>query len=261
MRSPSPLFLLLVTILPLESYGQKENPLKSGDSNGGLGIFQSKQEYFEFMGAVKQNPELRPMVSMINDIVLGNPIGATGSKYKGTSSPLGLLNSPAVRNEIEMVDDQYKELQQMSRSIQQRAAGEIRNIDFSNVKNLSTRIRGIQKSMQEDLDDLLLPHQVKRLRQLQTQSLLRTRSLAQMLTSDPVKSDLKITDDQSVELIEAEKEIESELQQQINELRKKAREKLLGKLKSNQREKMEEILGDTFKFDQKNTPSKTNKRK
>ncbi len=246
------LFLLLVLAIPSLSHAQKEGFSGKGESQPGL--FQTKNEYFEFMGNLKQsaksNPELAAMIPLINDVVLGDPIGTTGRKYKGTASPLGLLENPKVREELDMVDDQFKELQRLTTDIQKKAATEIRNMDFSKVTNVATRIRGIQSNMKQDIEDLLLPHQLRRLNQLQNRSQLQRKSIARLLTSDPLKSKLEISEQQSAELLEAEEDIEAELEKEIAQLREEAREKLLSKLKASQREKAEELLGEDFDFSQ-----------
>ena len=45
-----------------------------------------------------------------------------------------------------------------------------------------------------------------------------------------------------------EAKIEKELEEEIAELREKAREKFLSKLNSSQRKQVEEMLGDSFEF-------------
>lgn len=258
-------FLIVLLVLlfqqPVSAQKDLQKDLQGDAQEGGkgVGIFSGKREYGEFMRAVKSNPELAPMVGMINDIVLQQPIGSTGRKYQGSSGPIGLLNSENVRKELDLVDQQYEELQSLSTEIQKRAATEIRNLDFSNVKNVSVKIRGIQRDMEKDIENLLLPHQVKRLRQIHVRSRLRGGSLARLLTSDPVKSDLELTEDQSEELIESEKEIEAELQEKIAKLRAEAREELLDRLKPEQRKKADELLGDAFEFERKSERKKVEK--
>lgn len=246
------LTLLIVLAVPSFSHAQKSGFSREGESQAGL--FQTKSDYFEFMGnlkrSAKSDPELAAMIPLINDIVLGDPIGTTGKKYKGTTSPLGLLDNPKVREELDMVDDQFKELQRLTSNIQNKAASEIRNMDFSKVSNVAKRIRGIQSNMKQDIEDLLLPHQLKRLNQLQNRSQLQRKSIARLLTSDPIKSELEISEQQSAELLEAEENIEAELEKEIAQLREEAREKLLAKLKASQREKAEELLGEKFDFSQ-----------
>ncbi len=246
------LSLLIVLAIPSFSHAQKIGFSGEGESQAGL--FQTKNDYFEFMGnlkrSAKSDPELAAMIPLINDVVLGDPIGTTGKKFKGTASPLGLLDNPKVREELDMVDDQFRELQRLTSNIQKKAAAEIRNMDFSKVTNVAKRIRGIQSNMKQDIDDLLLPHQLKRLNQLQNRSQLQRTSIARLLTSDPIKSKLEISEQQSAELLEAEENIEAELEKEIAQLREEAREKLLAKLKASQREKAEELLGENFDFSQ-----------
>ena len=191
---------------------------------------------------------MKPMVAMLNDIALGNPLGSTSSQYGIESSTMGLLADPAIRRELEMVDSQYQELQELDATIQKRVADQIRGMDFSDSDNLVARIRSIREQANRELRQVLLPHQIDRLRQIRAQSRLRYRSLADVLTNEPVKSDLDISEEQSRELREAERRIEEELQREIAELRKKARKKLLETLNRSQQEQVREMFGPDFKF-------------
>ena len=96
------LSLLIVLAIPSFSHAQKNGFSGEGESQAGL--FQTKNDYFEFMGnlkrSAKSDPELAAMIPLINDVVLGDPIGTTGKKFKGTASPLGLLDNPKVREEL-----------------------------------------------------------------------------------------------------------------------------------------------------------------
>lgn len=218
----------------------------------GYGIFDNREQYYQFMGDVKtegaNNPELMAMVPLLNDIVLNQPIGTTGKQYNATNSTLGLLSNDAVRKELEMVDDQFEDLKQANEEIQRRAVEQLRELDLSDINSATEQILAIRDQSEKELQETLLPHQMKRLRQLAAQNELRRRSLVDILTSEPMKSEFEISDKQSVRLRKSEKEIEAELERQIVELRKKAKEKLLNNLKSNQREQVEDWLGDSFEF-------------
>lgn len=241
------LTFLVVVMVQCDANGQK------GD--GPVGIFNSQAEYHDFMGGVKQaaygeggSPELRAMVPMLNDIALNKPVGWTASEYGVDGSTLGMLSSSDIRSELEMVDDQYQELQDLNAEIQKRAAEQIRGLDFSDREKLIADIRAIRKNAVEDLNGVLLPHQLERLQQLRMQSQLKRRSLVDLITSDPLKSKLEISDDQSSDLRTREKEIEEELQREIERLREQAREKLLSTLRPTQKEAVEKMLGDQFEF-------------
>lgn len=242
-----PCFVVLVTLCVSDVFAQKEE--------GPVGIFNSQSEYHEFMGGVKQaaygeggSPELQAMVPMLNDIALDKPVGWTATEYGVDGSTLGILADADVRSDLEMLDDQYEELQGLNAEIQKRVAEKIRGLDFSDRENLVSQINSIRDRAIEDLNGVLLPHQLERLQQIRMQSQLNRRSLVDILTSDPVKSKLEISDEQSTDLRTKEKEIEEELKREIAKLRENARKKLLSALRPTQKEAVEKMIGDTFKF-------------
>jgi hypothetical protein len=227
-------------------------PCLGQDKEGNDGMFKSKEDYGNFIGSAKrasaENPELRALIPLINDIARGMPIGSTASRYGSASSELGLLSNPRVREDIEMVDDQYREFQERQRALQQEMADQLRQIDFTDTENLPSQIKEIRNSAEREMNELLLPHQVKRLRQLRMQSLLQRRDLVQVLTADPIKSDLEITDEQSQELRDYQVQMQEDLQREIAKLQDKARSRLLSKLNPSQKRQVEEMIGDTFVF-------------
>ena len=134
------------------------------------------------------------------------------------------------------------------RTLQKEMADQLREIDFTDTENLASQIKEIRDSAEREMNELLLPHQVKRLRQLRMQSLLQRRDLVQVLTSDPIKSDLKITDEQSQELRDYQVQMQEDLQREMAKLQDKARSRLLSKLNPSQKKEVEEMIGDTFVF-------------
>jgi hypothetical protein len=227
-------------------------PCLGQDKEGNDGMFKSKEDYGNFIGSAKrasaENPELRALIPLINDIARGMPIGSTASRYGSASSELGLLSNPRVREDIEMVDDQYREFQERQLALQREMADQLRQIDFTDTENLPSQIKEIRNSAEREMNELLLPHQVKRLRQLRMQSLLQRRDLVQVLTADPIKSDLEITDEQSQELRDYQVQMQEDLQREIAKLQDKARSRLLSKLNPSQKRQVEEMIGDTFVF-------------
>ncbi len=216
------------------------------------GIFDSSEEYGQFMGAAKRasvdNPELQVLIPLINDIAQGRPIGSTAQQYGVAGSELGLLSDPRIRADIEMVDDQYHQLRDRQSEIQKRLAGQLRAIDFSDSENVAGEIAKIRADAEKEMNDVLLPHQVKRLRQIRMQSLLRRRSLVDVLTSNPIKADLEITDSQSEELREYEQEVQRDLRREIAKLQEKSRDRLLARLKPSQKAQARELIGDAYVF-------------
>ena len=220
-------FFALVAQSFHQCYAQKED-------DGPVGIFNSRQEYNEFFGGLKQlgDPEVNAILPTLNDIALGQPIGETATKY-GTSQNnlVDLLGDPAVRKELDMVDSQFEELKAVNLDFQQKVADEIKSLDLTDSKQILNTVGNITKSAEGRFENVLLPHQVERLRQLSMRTRLKRQSLVEVITSDPVATDLNVSDGQSQKLREAEREINAELQREIAQLRAKAREKLLSQLK------------------------------
>lgn len=225
----------------------------SKDGNVELDIFQSGEERDQFWTALKQteDPEIKAMLPLIYDITRGKPIGTSGpwGKERQRTPMIQVLADPNVRRELEMVDDQYNELQDLSSQLQQQLAAQLRAVDLSDTEGLASQINTIRSRTREQLESVLLPHQLKRLRQISAQSQLRGRSLVDVITSDPLKSELEINDAQADQLKEAEREIEANLSKQISRLRARAREELLSKLKRSQREQVDDLFGDFFESD------------
>jgi len=228
------------------------------------GIFQNKEDYHAFMGGLKSldDPEIKAMIPVLNDIVLGKPIGHTASKYGLRSGGMiDLLADKRVRAELDIVDFQYDELKRINRAVQERIAKQLRSLDLNHPKDYASTVREITRSVQDRHKGVLLPHQLDRLRQLSVQNQIRRRSIADVLTTDPLATKLKITDQQKQALKQAEREIEEELARQIEALRKQSRNKLLSHLTQTQRNKLEKIIGDDFQFSQPKKPGKFKKRK
>ena len=220
-----------------------------------VGIFASKSEYDQFMGTAKKiaygpngNHELQAMIPLLNDIVLNQPIGQTANQYDIESSALGMLADEDVRNDLEMVEDQYEQLKRVNSDARKRMADQVLQLDFSNASNLAQQIKSISQQAQEELNNLLLPHQLKRLQQIQIQNRLRRTSLVDLLTNDPLKTQLDISENQSKTLRLAESEIAAELEKEMARLRAKAHAKLISRLKPVQQKQVKELIGDRFKF-------------
>ena len=243
-----------VFVLPQIGQGQ--------DKPTEFGIFASQREYFDFMGSFKsiaaENPELQPMIPLVNDIVLQRPIGWSQQKYGGVASRMGLLADKQIRQELELVDEQYERLQTANRQVESRMAQRLQKLDFKNMDPQAIRdaIEKVQVTANSELDQVLLPHQLKRLRQLLLQRQLQFRRLVELLINAPLKEQLQIDDRQSEDLLEADREIQQELEKKIAELRREAHDKLIRKLKPDQQKKFRDLMGELLEITKPGNTSK-----
>ena len=225
------------------------------------GIFDSRADYDQFMGSVKQaaygeggSAELQAMIPMLNDLVLEQPFGTTAERYNTADmSNLGLLFDPKIREEINLVDEQYEELQKMNLAIQARSTEQLKNLDFSDRESLLSHLKEIREAARSDLESLFIPEQLERLKQLRNQRQMRGGSLVDIITANPLKDELEISDEQVEQLRAAEEEVEEEIQRELLKLRAKARDRILGRLNAEQREEVEEMYGDLFAFSPRET--------
>ena len=228
---------------------------KGEREEGPVGIFESGQQYGQFMGAAKQmaygedgNPELRAMIPLLNDIALNRPVGSTNQQHGGQASLMGLIGNPRVREDLEIVDEQYKQFLERAADAQRQAAEQLRSMDFSDREGLVRQIKDIQDQTRRELESVLLPHQMDRLRQIRAQSILRRRTFVEAITSEPMRSELDISNRQAEALQQEAEKIEADIAKQVAELREKARQKLIKTLDRSQQQKIDELFGDNFDF-------------
>lgn len=172
---------------------------------------------------------------------------------------LSLLRNDAVMNEIELVDDQREELDLIQEEIRQEMRErmeEMRNSDMSwdERREIFTEMREEMQERQGDLqkqvEEVLLPGQIKRLKQLEVQNNARRNGNGRMgaLSSDSMLEELGVDEKQKKKLEEKAAELKKKLQEKIKKLTSDAEEELLSVLSSEQRKKFMEKFGPAYEF-------------
>lgn len=229
---------------------------QKGDG-GPVGIFDSREEYSQFMGGLKslRDPEINAMLPAINDMALGRPIGQTAQQYNigGDSPVMSMLANDEIRKDLEIVDTQMDSLSQVNEEFQKRVASEMRSVDLSNASEVLSRMRGLTEAAKTEMEGVFLPHQLERLRQLGVQRQMSRKGVLGALLTDPIASILEISDKQKKELRDSAEEIEQELAKEMEALRAKARKKLFSKLNPEQQKELNEMIGDDFQFGKSST--------
>ena len=173
------------------------------------------------------------------------------------NNSLFLLNDEKVQEELGLVDDQMEQLRDL-----QRDARESMREMFSGMREMSReereeRMAEVQdelaekmKELKGQVDEILLPHQTKRLDEIGFQSRAR-RGTANALASDELAEKLGITDQQKEELQEAAEKAQKKMQEEVAKLRKKMEDEILGVLSKEQRAKYKQLIGEPFEFQQR----------
>lgn len=168
------------------------------------------------------------------------------------NNPLFLLANEKVREELEIVDDQMAELEGLQEDIRNEMRemfGGMRDSTDEERREMMEEAQERMKEYQAKVDEILLPQQQTRLKQLMVQSQSRGR-LGGGLLSDSMKEELNITDEQAEKVTEAAEEAQKEMDAEIQKLRRAAEEKILSVLSSEQQQKYRDMVGEAFDFGQ-----------
>ena len=167
------------------------------------------------------------------------------------SDSIGWLKNEDILTELDIVDEQREKLQQLRESVQKRRQDFMKTvqelpaekrIDF--IREFSTLLSA---NVDEQVKDILLPHQLKRFEQIRLQTQMRSRGLRSM-ENDELAKLLGITDQQREELRKKQAEVEEELRKKVEQLRKEALDEVLTVLTPAQRDKLKELVGKDYEF-------------
>lgn len=197
------------------------------------------------------------------EMASAQPGGRGGRGFFGgfESGYLGLLRNESVMEEIELVDDQREEIEQIQDEMRQEMRDrmmEMRDSDMSPEQRresfmaLREEMEERQQGFQAQIEKVLLPGQLKRLKQLEVQSSARRsgRGMMGALTNDSMLEELGVDEKQKKELEEKAAELRQKLEEKIKKITADAEEELLSVLSSEQRKTFREMVGSSFDFGQ-----------
>jgi hypothetical protein len=170
--------------------------------------------------------------------------GPGGMGLGGMMGPGGvslmLLSRPDVQEELDLLPSQIEELPTMQ-SIMGDFRGQFADVpQEERMERMREVMESAQKRIQEQTDNVLLPHQSDRLKQLAVQWQMRSGG---GLASREVAEQLGISDQQRDQLREKARLLEQEL-------RKKMQDELIKELTPQQQAKVKELVGEPFEFQQ-----------
>jgi Spy/CpxP family protein refolding chaperone len=189
----------------------------------------------------------------------GGPRGPGG--FGGPGGPfggglLGLAMRDEVQQELQLVDEQKDKVRGIVDNMRTKVQDEMRGM-FAQMRDLSDEQRrakfdeirkkfeSINADMEKQLDKVLLPHQLERLKQIDLQAKIRQNG-ASALTGGDIAAALNLTDEQRANLEKRAAEVQAELQTKIRELQADARKKMLDALTPDQQAQLQKMMGDQF---------------
>ncbi len=184
--------------------------------------------------------------------------GGRGFGGPGGGGMSGLLMNEQVQDEIELVEEQKAELRDLAEEIRDDMRSEMGSL-FQGMRDLSederrekfgeirTKMESFQKQAESKIEEVLLPHQFERLKQLNVQQQINGGGGgATGLLQGPLADELGITDEQREEMMAKSQELQADVEKKIQKLREEAREELMSVLTPEQRSKLEKMAGDRF---------------
>ena len=175
------------------------------------------------------------------------------------ASVSNLMMDDQFQQELELVDSQMEDLRRIQKEMQEAMAEEMKNMrqpngsfDPQRMQSMGEMMRRLREDADKQVNDVLLPHQQDRLKQMRRQMRMKSQGDANALTSGELAKELGLTEAQIKRLKERSAELEKEMQEEIARLKAEAKEKLLKELTKDQRKKLEALIGADFKY---NRPS------
>ncbi len=164
----------------------------------------------------------------------------------GGNVDLMLLRRNDVRKELVLIPDQVKQLESVAGDMNIRdMMSQYNDLPMEErMAKIRAAVEDVQKKMQQKIDDILLPHQATRLKQLAFQ--YQMDRLGGVMGRN-VAEELNITDEQRTQLVEKAQKLQQELQ-------KKMQQELIKDLTPAQQAKLKELAGEPFQFDPNEQP-------
>lgn len=168
--------------------------------------------------------------------------------------PFSMLNNPSVQKDLELVDDQVQRIRDINAEFSKQISEQMKSfqgeggaLDLSRAKELGEMIRKLKEQQKSELDNILLPHQQERLKQVSLQMQMQAMGTARTLSSK-LAEELGISEEQKQRLKQRQEELNKELQEKIKAWREQARKELMKELTPEQRKKLEDMLGASFEM-------------
>ena len=172
----------------------------------------------------------------------------------GSGDSFAMLNNPSVQKDLELVEDQIQQIKDINADFSARIQDQIGSLqdesggfDLAQAKGLGELVKKLKLQQKAEIENLLLPHQQDRLRQVALQMQIQSMGTARAL-SNKLAKELGITAEQKDRLKKRQEELQQKMEQEIAKMRKDAKKDLLQELTPEQREKLKKLTGAEFEM-------------
>jgi hypothetical protein len=164
------------------------------------------------------------------------------------------LRDKKVQQEVGLLPSQLKDLQRLSEDVMKELEPTVDNFNKLSkveqevkIEQLRKDLASYMKSVQADVDNILVPEQQQRLRQVAFQMRLQKNGSIVTLTSPDVLRELGLNDVQVEQFRENLKKVEEQHRSKLAELETEKERKILALFSPNQRDRLESMIGTSMR--------------
>jgi Spy/CpxP family protein refolding chaperone len=158
-----------------------------------------------------------------------------------------LLRDDKVKAELNLVPDQEKKIEDLAEANRDKAREFFGSLRDLSDEERTAKIEEFRAQTQKEYDAILLPQQRDRLKQLMLQRSSQFSRGPGGLSDDLMK-ELNITDAQKEALTKKAEDIRADVQKKVAKIQDEAKAEILSVLTSEQRAKLEKLMGSKFEF-------------
>jgi hypothetical protein len=162
------------------------------------------------------------------------------------SGRLVLMSRSDVREDLELTDAQTKAVNKLRDAVPLRLRDMGLGTDEISAKEKRQRIAQFDEQLGADLASILLPSQLKRLRQIEIQLRVQAANVSDEFVNDEILKTLHVTDDQRQQWNSIRQEVDREYDRQRIAIREQAQARFLAELTPEQRAQWKELFGAPF---------------
>jgi Spy/CpxP family protein refolding chaperone len=179
--------------------------------------------------------------------------GVTSMGWAG--GPFNSLHDPSVMKDLELVDEQKSKIADLRSDYNKRRTemwkerSKVANKnDKEGLKKIQKKLSDLQVEQNDAFSEVLLPHQLDRIKQVARQiQLQRLGGASVAFQYGQLAKELDITAEQKKKLAEIQKKMNEDIAAKSKEIRAAAKKQAMEQLTAEQKTKFEELTGEEFK--------------
>lgn len=187
---------------------------------------------------------------------MGNMLG--GVNPNDRSQLFGLLSNASVREELKLTELQYEGVKAVQKASQDNMQKMISSMMANSAGGNRIQLNGgsfkeimaeNQEQAEAALEEILLPPQMERVRQLAYQVEVENEGMGESLINGRLGKEIGVFENQKQSLTDAALKIDAETKAAIAQIKAAARKRLLAELSPDQRKAAEALLGEYFDYE------------